>query len=182
MDRFFDASIQKDFPLPGPEGRRRVQFRVDLLNAFNHPNFQVTSGTMANGSNSNDFMAAPNEGTTSFNSSGAPVFTPISTSEYNTWATANGQPTTSTSAGTSQYNAIVAMVNGTRLPSGALPTDFFHISVPQGFATKSANSFDIRTLDGFKLFRLRQAYGQGFGQLRELGLPRYIQFGLKIYF
>jgi len=54
MNRFFDASIQKDFPLPGPEGRRRIQFRMDLLNAFNHPNFQVTSGTLVNGSASND--------------------------------------------------------------------------------------------------------------------------------
>ena len=81
-----------------------------------------------------------------------------------------------------QYNAINSMVNGTRLPSGALPTDFFHLPVPQGFATMSANSFDIRTLNGFKLYRMRQAYGQGFGQLRELGMPRYIQFGLKLYF
>jgi hypothetical protein len=182
LNRFFDASIQKDFPLPGPEGRRRVQFRVDLLNAFNHPNFQVTSGTLVNGGNSNDFMGAPSEGTTGFNAAGQPTFTPISTSEYNSWATANGQPSASTSAGLAEYNAINSMVNGTRLSSGALPTDFFHVPVPQGFATMGATSFDIRTLNGFKLYRLRQAYGQGFGQLRELGMPRYIQFGLKIYF
>ena len=67
-------------------------------------------------------------------------------------------------------------------PNGSLPTDFFHVPVPQGFAAKNPNSFDITTLNGFKLYRLRQAYGNGFGQLRELGQPRYIQFGLKIYF
>lgn len=182
MNRFFDMSVQKNFPLPGPEGRHRVQFRVDLLNAFNHPNFQVTSGTLANGSSSNDFMSAPNEGTTSFTSAGAPSFVPLSTSEYNTWAATNNQPLVGTSAGTSAYNAINAMVNGTRLASGALPTDFFHVPLPKGFATMNANSFDLRTLNGFKLYRLRQAYGMGFGQLRELGMPRYIQFGLKIYF
>jgi hypothetical protein len=182
MNRFFDMSVQKDFPLPGAEGRRRVQLRVDLLNAFNHPNFQVTSGTMVNGSSSNDFMGAPNEGTTTFDSAGKASFVPISTSEYNTWASSNSQPLFGTSAGTAQYNTINAMVNGMRLASGALATDFFHVPVPQGFATMNPNAFDIRTLNGFKLYRLRQAYGMGFGQLRELGMPRYIQFGLKIYF
>ncbi|HEX7958371.1 MAG TPA: carboxypeptidase regulatory-like domain-containing protein, partial [Terriglobales bacterium] len=75
MQRFFDASIRKDFPLPGPEGRRRLQFRMDLLNAFNHPNFQLNSGTLVNGAASNDFMGAPNEGTVSFNSAGTATFT-----------------------------------------------------------------------------------------------------------
>jgi len=184
MQRFYDASIQKDFPLPGPEGRRRVQFRMDLLNALNHPNFQVNSGTLVNGSASNDFMGAPNEGAVSFDSSGKATFTALTTAEYNTWAVANNQPQTTTPAGTSQYNAINAMVNATRIGgvNGALPTDFFHVPLPQGFAAKNANAFDITTLNGFKLYRLRQAYGNGFGQLRELGQPRYIQFGLKIYF
>src|SRR5262249_36632493 len=95
-DRFFDMSVQKSFPLPGPEGRRRVQFRVDLLNAFNHPNFQVTSGTLVNGSSSNDFMGAPNEGTTTFNATGTPSFVPIATSEYDLWAASNNQPRSGT--------------------------------------------------------------------------------------
>jgi hypothetical protein len=60
--------------------------------------------------------------------------------------------------------------------------DFFHIPLPQGFATTNANAFDITTLTGFKEFRLRQAYSTSFGQLRELALPRYIQFGIKFYF
>lgn len=182
MQRFFDASIQKNFVLPGAEGRRRIQLRVDLLNAFNHPNFQVTSGTLVNGNASNDFMGAPNEGTVSVSASGTATFTPISNAEYDAWATLNSQPLSSTSAGAAQLKAIQNMVNSSRLPSGALPTDFFHIAVPTGFAVANANSFDIRTLNGFKLYRLKQAYGLGFGQLRELGQPRYIQFGLKVYF
>jgi hypothetical protein len=183
MQRYFDASIQKSFPFPfgwSADGKRRVQFRVDMLNAFNHPNFQVTSGTL---SAANDFMGAPNEGTITLNTTtGVKTFTPITNAEYDTWATFNGQPLSTTTAGAQQLAAIRQTVNGQRLSSGALPTDFFHVPVPQGFATKDPNSFDITSLNGFKLYRLRQAYGTGFGQLRELGLPRYIQFGLKIYF
>lgn len=187
MQRFFDASIQKDFPLPGPEGRRKVQFRVDLLNAFNHPNFQVTSGTL---SSTNDFMGAPNAGSfTSCNSTINSSYCPLTMSEYDSWAKFNAQPLCSAKgtactnpAGQQLYNQIAQMVSSQRLSTGTLPTDFFHVQLPQGFATSNTNSFDIRTLDGFKLWRLHQAYGPGFGQLRELASPRYIQFGLKIYF
>jgi len=56
------------------------------------------------------------------------------------------------------------------------------VPIPQQFATTDPNKYDIRTLDGFKLFRLRQAYNTGFGQLRELQLPRYLQFGIRIFF
>src|SRR5204862_1573849 len=38
--RTFDASVQKTFNL-GESGKRRLQFRVDALNAFNHPLFRV---------------------------------------------------------------------------------------------------------------------------------------------
>ena len=39
--QYFDVSVQKDFPMPfiGSEGKRKINFRVDLLNAFNHPAF-----------------------------------------------------------------------------------------------------------------------------------------------
>ena len=37
------------------------------------------------------------------------------------------------------------------------------VPVPQGFATKDANSFDITTPGGYKLYRLRQAYANGGG-------------------
>ncbi len=69
-----------------------------------------------------------------------------------------------------------------RLPSGALPLDFFHVRVPEGFATTTPTSFDIRTLEGFRLYRLRQTYDTNFGTLREVRNPRYVQFGIRIFF
>jgi hypothetical protein len=42
---YFDFSLSKDFPLPfiGGEGKRRINFRVDLINAFNHPSFRYNN-------------------------------------------------------------------------------------------------------------------------------------------
>ncbi len=181
MQKFFDASIQKNFPFPGKwgaDGTRRIQFRVDALNVFNHPNWQVSSGNAGP-----DWMAAPNEGTITLNTTTKVVtYTPITASEYDTWAKINSQPLSSTSAGQQELSAIQQMINSQRLSTGALPTNFWTVPIPQRFATTDPNNFDIRTLDGFKLYRLRQAYNTGFGQLRELQLPRYLQFGIKIYF
>ncbi len=44
------------------------------------------------------------------------------------------------------------------------------------------NRFDITKPEGLKLFRLRQNYDTGFGALREIGSPRYVQFGIRIFF
>ena len=85
-------------------------------------------------------------------------------------------------------NATLAQVNAlitnARLASGAIPLDFFRVPIPQGFATSNANAFDITTLNGIKLYRLRQAYDANFGTLVASTpyQPRYIQFGLKLYF
>jgi hypothetical protein len=44
MQEYFDLSIQKDFPFPfGGNERRRINFRVDFINAFNHPNFRYNN-------------------------------------------------------------------------------------------------------------------------------------------
>ena len=66
----------------------------------------------------------------------------------------------------SSQTATLAQVNGIlnsiRLPVapgqtvGALPLDFFSARIPEGFASRTANSFDIRTLEGLKLYRARQ--------------------------
>lgn len=167
MQRFFDISIQKDFKLGG-DGKRKVQFRVDMNNALNSPIFRTVSG---NGANINDFMGLPDE-------------TPISTADYDAWvAAAAGRPARTTAEGAALFAKVQSFVTGARLPSGAIPLDYYAgIRLPQGFATRDANTFDLNTLEGFKLYRLRRAYQTGFGTLRELGLPRYIQFGLKIYF
>ena len=84
--------------------------------------------------------------------------------------------------------ATLAQVNNlivnSRLPSGALPLDFFRVPVPQGFATTNANAFNITTLEGLKLYRLRQAFTPGFGTLQAIApyQPRYIQVGIRIFF
>lgn len=172
LQRYFDLSLQKDFRFG--ESKRKIQFRVDMLNAFQHPNFRYNQ----NGNTPPGFGTLPTE-LTAENETVGGVTRPavITAAEYNAWAAANGR-----TASTAELTAIRALVNAQRLPSNALPLDFFHIGLPQGFATRTANSFDITTLQGFKLYRLRQTYDTNFGTLREVQQPRYIQFGLKIYF
>ena len=42
---YFDFSISKDFPWPfaSADGKRKINFRMDLINAFNHPNFRFNN-------------------------------------------------------------------------------------------------------------------------------------------
>jgi hypothetical protein len=80
------------------------------------------------------------------------------------------------------YNQIVSMVNAERNKSNALPADFFTAPLPKNFFGTNANSFDIRTLNGYKLYQLRTSYVAGFGDLYNNGTPRYVQFGVKLYF
>jgi hypothetical protein len=172
-EKYIDLSIQKNFSL-GSDGKRRLQVRVDLLNAFNIPVFRVGPNQTFT-----DFMSAPNAGT-------------INGTEYNSWARANGQPTLTldpngritdtTGQALTIYNGIVDMVNVNRNSSGVLPNGFFTVPLPAGFHHTQPNDFDIRTPNGYKFWRLRNAYNTGFGALYQSGLPRYIQFGIKIYF
>lgn len=162
--RTFNASIQKDFYL-GESRKRRLQFRADALNAFNHPIFAV----YPNNAGGADFM-------------GAPSTAALNATDYNSWATTNGQPPASTAAGAAQLAQINAMVNAQKLPSGALPSNFFAIQLPSNFYGKPTASYDITTLQGYKYFRLRQAYATNFGTLYQNGQSRYIQFGVKLYF
>lgn len=174
MLRFFDVSFQKNFKMPfgwDAEGKRRIQFRVDLINAFNHPNFRISGPTSGGGP---DLMGAPTE-------------TALTTAEYDAWRAfdptnrpARLGTTGGTQEGTDLYNKIVGF-RGT----GVLPLDYYHIPLFSGIATANLNSIDITSLNGYKSYRLKQAYGtngSSFGQFRELGQPRYIQFGIKIYF
>ena len=80
-----------------------------------------------------------------------------------------------------QVNNLIA---NSRLSTGGLPLDFFRVPVPEGFATTNPNAFDITTLSGLKLYRLRQSYDANFGTLGAFApyLPRYIQFGLRVFF
>ena len=166
MQDFYDFSIQKNFPLPfiGDEGRRRINFRVDLINAFNHPTFRWN-----------------NTGNTPFGFGTLPSDAAFVQNDINAWMAANpGQTAT-----VAQVNAIL---DAQRLPPapgqtvGALPLNFFSVRIPEGFSTRTANSFDIRTLEGIKYFRARQTYDANYGVLFANNNPRYIQFGIRVFF
>jgi carboxypeptidase family protein len=183
---FFDFSLSKDFPWPfaSSEGKRRINFRVDLINAFNHPNFRYNN----TGNTPFGLGTFPTEITSE---AVGGVNQPITAAEYNAWATFNNQPLSTTSAGAANLAQIRANVNATRQPgpggaqTGGLPLDFFHVPLPQGFATRDPLSFDIRNLNDFKLYRIRQTYDANFGTLvgnTPNTLPRYIQFGIRVFF
>jgi hypothetical protein len=165
LQNFLDISAQKNFPL---RERLRLQVRVDLLNAFNHPVFGSPTGY----GGSNDSF------------SGAPSTVALTTTAYNNWAVYNNQPQALAAgdAGTQILGNINAMINAQRLPSGALPTNFYTTPLPTGFALMNANSFNINTLSGYKLYQLRNSYDQAFGILSSKGASRYVQFGIKLYF
>lgn len=164
--QLFDLSLQKNFKL-GESGKRRIQLRADALNVLNHPIFRP----VPNNGGGTDFM-------------GAPSGTALTSAEYNAWAVANGQPQGNTPEGAALMAKSAAAVAGSRLPSGVLPVNFFSVKLPPNFFAATANSFDITNVDGFKLYRLRQAYNNAFGQVYSypISQPRYLQFGLKIYF
>jgi hypothetical protein len=163
MQHYFDVSLQKDFRIG--QGRRRAQLRVDLINALNRPNFR----TNPTDSGTDLFGSLPSE-------------TVMTAAEYDTWARFNSKPISTSPDGAALFAAAQQMIRGSLLPTGALPIDFYTVKLPQGFATTPANAFDVTTLDGYKLYRLRQAYAQGFGQLFAVNNPRYVQFGFKLFF
>ena len=183
---FFDFSLSKDFPFPfaSGEGKRKINFRVDLINAFNHPNFRYNN----TGNTPFGLGTFPTEITAEAVNG---VNQPITAAEYNSWATFNNQPLSTTTAGAAILAQVRANVNATRLTgaggaqTGGLPLDFFHVPLPQGFATRDPLSFDIRNLNDFKLYRIRQTYDANFGTLvgnTANTLPRYIQFGIRVFF
>jgi hypothetical protein len=162
-NRYFDQSVQKNWQLGE---RRRLQLRVDFLNAFNHPNFRVLPNNAGNTDIWTNTLSTAN----------------ISTAEYDAWAGPNNQPLAATAAGA----ALLAQVNnnlGSVKVNGALPVNFYTVPLPKNFWGTAASAFDIRNLDGLKLYRLRTSnFNTSFGDLYNFGLPRYIQFGLKLYF
>jgi hypothetical protein len=176
---YFDFSLSKDFGWPFARGEgRRINFRVDLINAFNHPNFRYNN----RGNTPFGLGTFPTEITTE---TVGGVRQPITAAEYNTWATFNGQPLSTTVAGAALLAQIRNNVNATRANggTGGLPADFYHVQLPQGFATRNPLAFDIRNLSDYKLYRIRQTYDQNFGTLTAADTsPRYVQFGLRIFF
>ena len=163
MQNYFDASVRKQIPIG--EGRVRVELRVDLLNALNHPTFGPGASYTAG-----DLFT------------GAPSTAAITAANYNSWATANNQPQSTTTAGAAQLAMVQGFVTSAQSSKGVLPANFFNVPLPAGFTSTSANNFNILTPDGYKLYALRNAADTGFGVLSEKANPRYIQFGLKLSF
>jgi hypothetical protein len=169
--QFFDLSLQKDFRL-GEDRRRRLQFRVDAINAFNHPIFRI--GRLED---AGEIFAAPNEAT-------------LTNAEYDAWAAFSAaRPARSSPAGTALMTSINNLVVNNRIAgTQSLRPDFFHVPVPEGFFSLNANSFDVTTVQGLQLYRLRQAYTPDrWGYLdvtpgRSGYSPRFIQIALKLYF
>ena len=170
--QFLDLSIQKNFPL-GHDGRRRLQFRVDAINALNHPVFRT--GRLED---AGEIFAAPNEAN-------------ISNAEYDAWQAYSAA--TRPGRGTPEGAALLAQINGilaaNRLAStNTLRPDFFHIPLPAQFFTTNINQFDLTTPNGLKLYRMRQAYTSdrwGFLDVaagRSGYTPRFIQIAIKLYF
>jgi hypothetical protein len=167
LKKYLNLSLQKNFS-PFKDSKKRVQLRVDAINAFNHPVFGFNN--YGNGR----MMTQP---------SGSA----ISASDYNTWALANNQPLSSTTAGAAQMAQIQSLVTSNYLPGTTLlPPNFFSVPLPQGFATAAATSYNITTLQGFKDFRLRQAFNTSFGTFSADPNPseqqRFVQFSVKIFF
>ncbi len=163
---FFDTSVQKTFKLHGE--KYKLQLRVDALNVFNHPVFAVYPSN-AGGA---DFMGAPNAAVT------------MTQATYDTWAAFNNLPTSRTdaaaaAAGLSQVNSLIqSQLNA----KGVLPANFFNVPLASNFYGTNALGFDIRTLNGYKQYQLRQAYATNFGTLYQSAQPRYVQLGIKLYF
>lgn len=177
-----DLSVQKNFQVTE---KLRVQLRVDALNALNHPNFRLVPNNFG--------------GTDIWGGGGGGLNTgALNSTDYNLWASANKQPQTTAPGAAGQaaiadLNRINAMVNSQRIPPppgsnagalGRLPADFFTVPLPQGFTFRDVNSFNIRDLGEYKLYRVRQDLGTG-GSGRFFIPPqssRYLQFGLRILF
>ena len=194
-------------PWIGGEGRRKINFRIDAINLFNMGNFYFNSrgntpfgfGTYPVEFNGNECLANPSApDTAGCTAATAQRSSVISAAEYNTWAMFNNRPLSTTAEGQAILGQIRTMVNAVRLPprpgqtSGALPDNFYSIQVPEGFATANSLSRNITTLEGFKLWRLRNNYDGNFGSLTSGAVafgspnpgtsPRYIQFGIRLIF
>ena len=168
-----NLTVQKDFFLFGRESRRKLQFRAEAINALNHVNLMYDGNNSMNWSNS------------------YPLETDISVTEFNNWARANPQwniplmPTASGAAPTPEYAQVLNITRAARkgASSGPLPADFFAVPVPRGFTTTDANTFDLRTEQGLKLYRLKNAFDTAeWGIIQRAGRMRVVTFSLRLYF
>lgn len=152
----------------GKGRKRRLQLRIDAINVMNHPVFKF-----GRDSDNSEIFALPNED-------------PLSLAQFNAWADFNQRPRAGTPAGDAARAQADAIVTAGRIPgTTVVRPDFFRVRLPEGFHSANANSFDVTTPEGLKLYRMRQAYTPdrwGFLGTRSPYTPRFIQFALKLYF
>lgn len=163
-----DLALQKNFYL-GKSRKRRLQLRVDAINALNHPIFRSLRD-----SDSGNIFGYPSEAL-------------LTTAEFNAWAAFNNRPGAGTPEGDATRAVVDSIILNGRVPGTVgLPPDFFSgVRLPQGFHSMNANQFDITTAEGLRLYRLRQQYSTDrWGSLlaRTPYTPRFIQFAIKLYF
>jgi hypothetical protein len=163
-----DLAVQKNFYL-GKGRRRRLQLRVDAINALNHPIFRSLRD-----SDAGNIFGYPSENV-------------LTTAEFNAWADFNGKGRIGTPEGNALKAASDSIILSSRVPGTVgLPPDFFAgVKVPEGYHSANANQFDVTTTQGLKLYRMRQQYSTDrWGSLlaRTPYTPRFIQFAIKVYF
>lgn len=194
-----DLSVQKNFQVTE---RVRIQVRVDALNALNHPIFRVVPnnfggtdiwGGGGGGLNTGILSVNDYNSWAKFNRDrgGDPAQYPARSKPGDAGdVILNGIDGTGTTGG---INGMIyafrtppppgSIIGGTTPPVGRLPADFFTVPLPQNFTFTNVNSFDITTVNGYKLYRVRQDLGTG--GLRFYVPPqssRYLQFALRIFF
>ena len=163
---FFDLSIQKNFNLASRQ--RRLQLRVDAINAFNHPVFKA-----GRDSDNGEIFALPAEGL-------------LSTAQFNAWADFNGRPRAGTPAGDRAARAVRS--DHRRRPAAGTPGPAAGLLPRPGARRVSLDGRErVRHHDGegLKLYRLRQAYTPdrwGYLGARSPYTPRFVQIAVKIYF
>ncbi len=171
-----DLSVQKNFKIGE---KRRIQFRVDALNALNHPVFRTAANVGG--------------GTDLFGNYPSLTWTPATLQTvYNLWAAAN--PATAFPITDPRGAAALASFQNTVLSqqnaNNALPNNYYTTQLPAHFSSTLANSFNILdpTGNGFKYYEIRNnlnsgnLIGGGLQNNTRLNQQRYLQFGIKIYF
>lgn len=169
----FDLSLRKNFSLR--DGKVGIQFRADLLNAFNHPNFGIGTNYKTSGTQSL-FSGTPSYSNT------------IDAGTYDNWAKSYTGGTTPALSKTAEGKANIAKINSWLAANQDaskkfLSPDFYRVALPNGFVHMKTNSFDIlQGIDQYRMWQLRKSYDSNFGGLKVIGSPRYVQFGLKVTF
>jgi hypothetical protein len=172
MVQTLDMSVQKSVKLGE---KRRVEFRVDALNALNHPVFRTAPNV---GGGTDLFQTYPTFAWTAASLQ----------SVYSSWAAANPSiafPITDP-RGAAALATFQQMILSQQNSAGALPANFYTTPLPAHFITAQANTFNILdpTGNGFKYYEVRSNTNTG-GQLTfntRLNQMRYLQFGIKLYF